>query len=172
MTQIAGCIAVAGVTVSELPKAGTRQERARPTDAELQRLPTEQEITLLIRALEPVELQGGQGRAIRAAVEGTELSPERLAVLVGDATALLAELHARDTAERLRTTGISRDARASAETAVTAVRSCARARFAQRGGDPAFAESVQIVERNRAALERVLLGGLTPRPRPPQEPQR
>jgi hypothetical protein len=125
-----------------------------------QRPMTEQEIGLLIRALSPVELKDGQGRAIAAVAEGTTLSRERMGILVGDAISLLAQLHAQETLDQLKKIpGTSEEVRASAENALTTIRSCALARFAQRGGEKTYNESMRIVVKRRPDLERVLLDG-------------
>jgi hypothetical protein len=155
---LAGCVRVVTVGLLEAQPAPS------PTPEDLRRPMTEQEVELLVRAMEPVGVDGGRGRAIRAAVEGTPLGRERLAVLLADATALLADLHARETLDRLKVTrGLAAGARARAERNLTAVRECVRAGFGGRGGDRPLAESVRLVEKHRAVLERVLLPGLEAR---------
>jgi hypothetical protein len=119
---------------------------------------SEPEIRQLVRALEPVSIDGDRGVGIRGVVEGTPIAPDRLAILVGDVTATLAELHAREELARLdQTPGVTPGARASAERAAAMLGEHLRERFRTRGGAAALAASLRLVEAHRAALERVLL---------------
>lgn len=141
-----------------LPAPGCAQVAQGPTEgATLYGPPTAEEIALLISVLDPVAVEGS-ARAPRLAVERTTLSKERLAALIDDATALLADLHARETLARLRRApAVRAPARDRAAKTLEAVRTCARARYAGRGGEAAFAEAARVVEERRAALERLLL---------------
>jgi hypothetical protein len=159
-----GCIAaslnLAGLQEIVGPGAAPQRERGPIADGGSQRPMTEHEIDLLIQALSTVELHDGQGQAITALVKGTTLSRERMGVLVGDAISLLAQLHAQETLDQVKKMpGTNKAAGATAENNLTAIRRCAPARFAQRGGERAYHESMRIVEKRRPDLERVLLGG-------------
>lgn len=132
--------------------AAPRQESVGPI--------TSSEVESLIRALEPMPLKEGRGRATRAAVERGELPPDRLRVLLADVTSLLGELHARENLTALKgAPRLSSERRAAVERALNVIRTCARLRFAERGGDGAFNASLEIVERHRRALEALLLRG-------------
>lgn len=127
------------------------------TEAADTRPMTEPELLLLIQGLEPVELGEGKGWAIAAVVKGSSLPSERMALLLGDTMAVLAELRAKETLDRLkRTPGTTKSALAGAERALNFIRDRARARFAGRGGEEAHAISTRLVTAHRAALERVL----------------
>jgi hypothetical protein len=164
-----GCIA-ASLDLAGFPETvglmAVQKKQRRPiADAESQRPMTEQEIDLLIRALRPLELKDGQGRAITAVIEGTDLTRERMGVLVGDVVSLLAQLDGQDALDRLKKNpGTKEEVRARAENAFTTIRSCAIARFAQRGGERVYLESMRIVEKRRPDLERVLLEGVSLKP--------
>jgi hypothetical protein len=156
------CIALAALQPLDTPQPATvpapEQNREANAEADLRRPMSAAEIELLIRAMQPIPLKEGRGSAIRAVVEPTDLAPERMRFLVADATALLAELHARETLGRLKQApSLKQAARAQMERMLETMRSCARTRFAQRGGDAAFQESLQVVEKNRTALESLLL---------------
>lgn len=157
-----GCVMLAALNPqefqkSEFPKALQKAPRRTP-EKELRRPMNEQELRLLLRAMEPVELKKGKERALRAAVEGTELPLDRMGVLLDDITALLAHLHARETLDRLAgMRDLKPEARAWMEEALQGIRGCVPDRFAERGGPPAFAQSLRLVEQFRPELENMLL---------------
>lgn len=122
---------------------------------------TERELRLLLRDLEVVERRPGEGQAIRAAVEGTQLSLERFRVVLADATAVLVELHARETLARLpRVQDLKPERRAWFEGALKGLRECVQGQFAQRGGELVFTQSLRLVQRYRAQFEKVLFESL------------
>src|SRR5207244_1467558 len=124
---------------------------AQPIDS---RPMTDSELQLLIQALEPVDLPDGKGWGIAAVIKGSTLPAERMTLLLGDAMAVLAETHAKETLDRLkRTSGVQPSILVQAERALELARDRARARFASRS--PGHAESTRLVTAHRAALERV-----------------
>ena len=120
---------------------------------------TKKEMRLLIHALEPVRLKKGGGWAIRAVVEGSKLHPARMRVLFDDTIAILADLHGNEVLGRLKQNpGINNNKVVGwMEKAVNAIHWCAEGKFADRGKELAFAESVKVVEEFRPDLERLLV---------------
>lgn len=116
--------------------------------------PSEREIETLLRELEWVELEDGGARRRLDLGEGGAFEPARLRVLLADSLALLASVHAEEAASHLRE-GEQKALRAR----LSAVQACARARFASRGGEPAYADALELVRRNRRGLEAALLEG-------------
>ncbi|HEY7647915.1 MAG TPA: hypothetical protein VID04_02830 [Methylomirabilota bacterium] len=127
---------------------------------------------MLIQALEPVKLREGEGQAIRAVVEGTELLPERLAVLVADATSLLAALKARETLDLLNRLPAAPADRRLLERDLRQIELCTIRRFDQRGGESAYSASRALVKRYQERLEPLLLAPLGKGGAPPPEPDR
>ncbi len=153
------CVAVEALNTLEWQQLGRAQQKGRPpvSKEELRRPMSEKELQQLIRALEPIEKEKGKGLAPRAFVEGTPLGLERLGVLLGDVTALLADLHAQEMLERLRKTpGGRAEALAWAEKFSTAIHGCIEVQFGARGGAPAFSRSLDLVRQHRVTLETVL----------------
>jgi len=155
------CVVVAALEPPRATPAKTSRKPAkeRSMAKELRRPMTEGEIQRLVRALEPLDLGSGI-RARRAAAEQSELSPERMRVLIGDVTALLADLHAQELLDQLKHLPDYPGAdRRSFERDLDALQACARGRFRDRGGDRVYQESLGLVERQREQLEHLLLAG-------------
>jgi hypothetical protein len=132
----------------------------------------EGELQVLIQALEPVKLREGEGQAIRALVEGTDLAPERMAVLVADATSLLADLKARETLDLLNRLPAAPPDRRLLERDLRQIGLCTIRRFDQRGGESAYSASRALVKRYQERLEPLLLAPLGKGGAPPPEPDR
>ncbi len=164
------CAVVEALNTVEWQQLGMVQQKARPplSREELRRPMTEKELRQLILALEPIEKEKGKGLAPRAFVEGTALGLERLSVLLGIVTALLADLHAAEALERLRnTTGVEAEALAWAEKFAAAIHACVEAQFAALGGAQAYARALDLVKQHRVGLESALAefwGLQSPRP--------
>jgi hypothetical protein len=166
------------VTLTVLQQLGLQQStipaRAQgsrpPTATELRRPISEGEVELLVRALEPVDSKP-VGRTPRMFVERGPLSFERVRMLTSDVVSVLAEIHAR---ELLATLGKRRDlspaGRAQAERMLRGMAGCAEAQFTDRGGRAAFDQTLQIVQKHRPALEKMLLGTLEFKPTSPPVP--
>lgn len=153
------CIVLAEAASPTTEDAPTPTKAEPPTavDRELRGPISEQEARLLIEALEPMPLADRRGRTIRAVRDGTDLEPERMNLLVGDVTVMLAAMHAAEAlAELDDLPGMRADRRAWGQEALQAIENCAKARFRERGAR-AFEVSKKIVEQHRRALERVLL---------------
>lgn len=177
-----GCVQVAALDAltaqATLPaKKGEIVRPIREPEKDLLRPMTEQEMRQLIRALQPVKLEKGEGWAIRAAVEGSELSFDRIGVLLSDAMAHLADLQSREVLDRLRgAPGISQGEFRWMERAFQALHDCGEARYQGWGEEKAFFESMKIVDTLRPELETTILEGLrrgmfSPSGHGPREPR-
>lgn len=155
-----GCVHSEAVDslVARLGESAAAQKQPLPDD--LKRPMNDREAELLIRALEPVEIEKGKGRGktIRAVAEGTELSPERMRVLLGDVLTVLADLHSREAlADLKRDRDIPQAERILAEEQLRAIGRCAGIHFEDRGGLQALRESRQIVGKHRQEFENLIL---------------
>ncbi len=130
----------------------------RASAEELQRPITDEEVAAVLRDLEPVQVGTGKDIAISAVGRTAEVNVERASIVVGDALVILAEIHAQETLDRIRrTSGASAGASTWAAKALSDLKACAQSRFATRGGGQAVRSTERIVQKHRAALERVLL---------------
>lgn len=160
-----GCVQVAAsdalMAQATFPaKKGDVARQAPTSEKDLLRPMTGKEIGLLISALQPVKLEKGEGWAMHAMVEGSELSLDRMGVLLNDAMTLLSNLQRGEVLGRLRKTpGVTQEEVAWTEKAFQALHDCGQARYDGWGGDPVFRNSIKIVESFRPRLEKVILEG-------------
>lgn len=151
------CVQLAALDVPGAASGKPATPRGDGQDRRRVRAPiTESEILSLIGALEPIGKVKGEFQ-IKAMVEKSSLRLERAQFMLGDVAGLLATLQAKDTIALVRG---SRDLPARQSEwiagAIGAIPGCMRGSFADRGGEPAFAESLKIVEKHRRDLERVI----------------
>jgi hypothetical protein len=161
MSSGEGCVkgpALAALKVQFQQILSATEKEVRPSipKKELLRPFSEKEIRQMIRAMEPVRLKNGDGWAIRGALEGSELSLERMGVVLSDVITLLADLKSHETLGRLKKAGTNKEDLAWIKKAFKAVHFCAEARF----GDLAYKESIEIVEKYSSELESMILKGL------------
>lgn len=164
-----GCIHSEAVEalLARLAESAPLQKEPNPED--LKRPMTDREVDLLIRALEPVEIEKGkgQGRTIRAVAEGTELSPTRMRVLMDDIMSVLAGIHAREAlADLKRARDLPRAERTLGQEQLRAIGRCPGIRFEDRGGVRTLRESERIVVKYRERLESLILPHTAPGPLP------
>ncbi len=153
--------------LAPLAESAAVQKESRPED--LKRPMSDREVELLIRALEPVEIEKGkgQGKTIRAVAEGTELSRERMRILMDDVLTVLAGIHAREAlADLKRARDVPRAERALGEEQLRAIGRCAGLRFEDRGGPRTLRESERVVGKYRERLERLILQAEASEPLP------
>lgn len=129
--------------------------------------PTDAEVLRLVEALEPVLDKGGVVVGVKGLTADGLLDVPRPNVVIGDVSALLMEIHARDLATKVRADRTLPDqARRWTEAAISMMNGCVERRFAGRGGAPAHDRALAIVEKYRKPLETKLVvgkpGGLRP----------
>jgi hypothetical protein len=132
---------------------------------------TEEEMRQMLASLEPVKLPKDAKRpkdedvwTIRALSDRTraaQVNFERMGVVLGDAVTLLAILKSRDTLGQLKgSKGFGAADLKWMESAYKSIQRCGELRYKDYGGDPAFKESLKIVEKFRPQLESLISEGL------------
>jgi hypothetical protein len=132
------------------PGPGDRPARSGPV--------TPEEVTLVLRDLQRVPLEGG-GFTLRGA-RRPNLAPERLREVVGDLRAVLAVQHGREAIAALR--GAPGEPPPGLEAFERGVAEIARCTFERLGGEAAFRQALDAVGDRRAALEAVVLQPFPP----------
>jgi hypothetical protein len=155
-----GCVHIGALEILLAPLDAAPQAQKQPSPEDIKGPMNEREVELLLRALEPVEIDKskGKGRTIRAVAEGTELSLARLHVLIGDVLGILTEIHARENlADLKKIRDVPQPERKLAGEMLDTIGRCVRFRFEERGGLPTLRESRRIVEKYRNPLEKFVL---------------
>jgi hypothetical protein len=123
---------------------------------------TRAEIKRLVVALSAAATKGGQSPA-KAGTDGQGLTWERTAVITHDVLTLLAGVHMRESLAAYQKT--PKPDQAVVDFNLSAQKTldvCARGRYREFGGDPAYQQSLQIVLENRQLLEKLMLEPLLP----------
>ena len=127
-------------------------------DKDLLRPANEKEIRSMIRAMEPVKLKGSDGWALRAVVEGDKLNFDRVGVVLSDAITMLTIVQGKEALNRFKKVpGIGKEDLAFMEQGFKAIQFCVEARYKEWGGEPAYMESIKLVEKLRPELESLIL---------------
>lgn len=153
------CVVLNGSQGPQPRQAEPRVSQAQPASelepVDARRKPmNEREVLQLIETLEAAQGQkaGGPSKVERS-------SADRLRVVLDDATALLVVMHVQEDAKRFET---DRHRRSEAvqwvEGRFAGIQTCVSGRFDDRGGEPAYRQSLALVEKHRAKLEPLVLG--------------
>lgn len=139
-----------------------RARRLAPSaDEELFRPISGEEAEELIRALEPVKLDKDKGWTVRAVIEGTKLSLERIGVLVGDVRAVIAQMHGEELLKDLKSQpDLKPEFVEWADRAFESLGPCTLGRFADRGGERALIQTREVGAKYRERLEPLVLEDL------------
>lgn len=122
---------------------------------------TEADLKNMVRSLQPVNVKDKNKKiwGIQAITEGiTKPQLERMALVMGDATTLLAKLHTEEALARLKKTpNVNKATLKWIENANTALSFCAQRRFEGRGGQATYNDTLALVKKYRKQLEPVIL---------------
>lgn len=123
-----------------------------------------EEVRVLAESLKYTALKDQRGFRL-SAKDGIKFSIERMGVLMQDITALLAKIHLEETLAALKKMpNPDKNAIAWGTQVAKAIDICGRQRYEGFGGDPAFQESLDIVQDNREILEKLILESKLPFP--------
>ena len=118
---------------------------------------TEKDIEEVSRAMKMVELDKQHGRRLGAVGEKGELSAERLNALLGDVGILLADIDARQILDRANhDAALKKELGPAMLESLGAIRGCATAQFAERGGKAAYEESLKVVQKHQEDLKELV----------------
>ena len=124
---------------------------------------TEADLKNMVRSLQPVNAKDKNKNkkiwGIQAITEGiTKPQLERMALVMGDATTLLAKLHTEEALARLKKIpNVNKATLKWIENANTALSFCAQRRFEGRGGQATYNDTLVLVKKYRKQLEPVIL---------------
>ena len=156
-----GCLQVADLNVADLKRSPSVSRIKKHTplpDKKLLRPAKEKEIRSMIRAMEPVRLKGGDGWTLRAVAKGDKLNLDRMGVILSDALTMLAIIQGKEVLNRFKKIpGVGKEELVFMEQGYKSLQFCAETRFEEWGGEPAYLESIRIVEILRPELESLLL---------------
>jgi len=160
---ISSCVQLAALEDFGRMEVSPEKKRAEkhPVMKELLLPMTEAELKNMVRALQPVNAKDKTKKiwGIQAITEGiSKPQLERMALVMGDTTTLLAKLHTEEALARLKKSpNVNKATLNWIENANTALSFCAQRRFEGRGGQSTYNDTLALVKKYRKQIEPVIL---------------